>query len=213
MLSMANFMDPPREIRDIIYFFDLVVPDKVFIPKRFEPILMFRPQGFQKPTVPLLCTSKTIHAEGLPIFYGQNTFQLPASPDYASRTVFGKHAALFRHIIVRFGLYDFSGMSVAGHDHGYYKIFHPTFYPDSPICHLYHGAWSNKQILLLPMTNLRSIYFTVDSFLPLRRWEVRMCKGDLPMLGQYASWLLPILRECFKPLVDGAKGRPGGVWN
>ena len=211
LLPMANFMDLPREIRDVIYVFDLVKPDKVFIPKKF---VKFRPQWLQKPTVPLLYISENIHAEAIQIFYCQNMFELPRSPDITSRSVFKEYAPLLRHIVVRFSLYDIPGMSAACLDDEYadYGTNRPTFKPDSIISRSCRQLWSKKQSLLLPMKNLKSVYFTTDSFLriTIRPWQLRMLQREQLVLVNYANWLLPILRECFKPLVDGAKGRAGG---
>lgn len=39
---------------------------------------------------------------------------------------------------------------------------------------------------------------------------LRLAHRDVLFLEQYATWLLPMLSECFKSLVDGAIGRPGG---
>lgn len=158
----------PREIRDMVYIFTLVIPGKVFTPEKAHPILIggvkrshspnISPQQeLQKPIVSLLRTCKIIHAEAIPIFYGRNKFQLPASSDITSQSTFKKYAALFGHIIVRFSLYDTPGISEGQIHSIHHDAFYGAFDPDSTISQSSRRIWSKMKSLLLPMTNLKSI--------------------------------------------------------
>jgi len=104
---MPNFMDLPREVRDMIYA-EAMISDQVLIARgecggypnnknRNDYEADFRHSG---PTLALLRVNKTTNSETTPVFLAVNTFKLSPLPSLGRSSVFTKHGSLFRNVAV-----------------------------------------------------------------------------------------------------------------
>ncbi|KAL8822925.1 MAG: hypothetical protein Q9191_006349 [Dirinaria sp. TL-2023a] len=108
---MSTFLKLPREIRDMIYDYCLVVNGHI-VPYK-ENCERDTDQDYtgEKPAVGLLAVNKAIRDEAAPTFYGKNIWRITSQADKLgddgstfsnpdSKTIWTIHAALFRHVIV-----------------------------------------------------------------------------------------------------------------
>lgn len=228
---MAGFMSIPRQVRDMVYSYALVVPCILFdstgqATKSLGEVDIFvkrarweetprnrRGQegyGLRRPTVALLCTSKAIHSEAIIILYGKNRFRLPSLPITPGPSIFKKYAPLFRSVSIRFCVFDHPmyrpSKIEAIHETSIIGWADSLSYPAtlSPINQETLVAWRQNKNLLAPLVNLRSIHFFLDN--EYFQYTLYWYKPA----GVFSEFILPVLKECFEPVLDPARplGRP-----
>ena len=104
---MACFLDLPRELRDQIYGYCLLIRDPIVIQTgHSQQATAPWYWGLSRPALALLGVNRQINEEATPIYYVKNRWQMP--PDYSVEPDFGfyeKHGSLIRHVIFSdFGL-------------------------------------------------------------------------------------------------------------
>ena len=93
------FLKLPREVRDMIYNESLITEvEIVAYPEHYEKddLPSF---GNEKPRIALLQVNRLIYQETVPVFYGKNTFRMPANVQH--NTTFIKYSAYIRHVSIR----------------------------------------------------------------------------------------------------------------
>ncbi|KAI4101590.1 MAG: hypothetical protein LQ339_004979 [Xanthoria mediterranea] len=125
---MAGFLSLPREIRDMIYDYCLVVNGEI-VPHpaeyeypRYKPAhVTEQPRNYmdRKPDVALLQVNKEIREETCPILYGRNLWRMSGTLSHWDRRVrtfarFDRLLRYFKHVISSFDSRDL--------DHGYFDV-------------------------------------------------------------------------------------------
>ena len=97
---MACFLDLPRELRDQIYGYCLIVQGVLVVqPGHSGEPTAPRYRGGSPPALALLSVNQQINQEAAPIFYGKNCWRIladySAEPDFC---FYEKHGSLLRHV-------------------------------------------------------------------------------------------------------------------
>jgi len=99
---MPNFMDLPREIRNMIYV-QALVSEKILVKEEEEAENDLDPRINPRKSAPtaLMQVSRTLNNEANVIFYSLNTFRLSSSYSISGKpSIFNSHATLFRRVLV-----------------------------------------------------------------------------------------------------------------
>ena len=110
---MPKLTNTPREIRDQIYGYCLIVDGEIM--PYDEYYLASKKERAAPPNLSLLKVNKMVRAEAMEIFYGKNTWRIgPSGPrtlgavdsSCPNRLLWGTYKDLFRHVIVYFTQFD-----------------------------------------------------------------------------------------------------------
>ena len=215
-------MSLPREVREIIYCYTLIVPHRIFngvdrSPRDIkEPEIILEPasweqrrrrggqQGLRRPAVALLRTSKAIHDEAIIVLYGQNRYRLPASTEVAENSIFKRYAPLLRHISIRFSVFDVPDLTprqilsiwkaaIAERESGHR--------PNHKLCDIMmktRKAWRKKKDLLVKLLNLRSIKFYIENNYLQHQSSRGYSYNTIRLTAE-------ILHDCFASFLDPAR--------
>ncbi len=104
--NKPTFLGLPREVRDMIYEYCLVVNYELNPhPTDYEQYEMQRPLP-RKPDVALLKTNKQIHDEAAIVLYGKNIWRVSHQSNIAVKHQIWRNVSLFRHVVVSFDFRD-----------------------------------------------------------------------------------------------------------
>ena len=174
---MPKLTDIPREIRDQIYSYCLLVDGEnmpydeyYLVSKKYQAI---------PPSLSLLRVSKKIRAEAMQILYGKNTWRVgPSAPNLDPNChLWGSYKNLFRHVIVYFHQFDVnpdSAYRYARHKNEAHMDATPTMRKD-----IFHAT--NKAIMMV--TWAKKMYVSLASWVTSSR-RLSLC-GAVILIREY----------------------------
>lgn len=172
---MPNFMDLPREIRDIVYEKALCVKGSLAPYKEGYHV----PDDYDgpAPALTILATSKQIRDEALPVLYGKNTWRVTSGAPYPpslnyntmvrSQTIFLKFGHLIRKVVIDYSFQESSSQDRTwdvedAHQHGTTQEQRLDILHEAAIDGL-TASWDEKNHCLSGMDNLTSIAINIKN--------------------------------------------------
>ena len=181
---MPNFMDLPREIRDMIYA-KALTSDGFLVAER-EQLLNSDsvPKRHYTPLTPastaLLQVNKAVNTGATAVFYAVNTFKLSSYAILGRPSIFTTHAVRFRRIFLEF-IY---------HSHEEHEILVKSGILAGEAGSFPIRIWKHQNRSLFPMINLQLLQLGVAAFVEVTQLEPMVEKSEITSMGHPAAYHL-----------------------
>jgi len=165
----ASLLSLPVEVRTMIYEYCLCVNIPI------QPVKLgnaFERFGATAPTVAILSVCKSINEEAAAVFYGKNTWLMAKWGSLRKDpcpSIWQKHAALFRHVVVHCGRFEASEQLIHHLDHRYPELFISNkdvrfrVWEHVMVRHSLKECFSRKLALAMNMPSLKSFEVIFDT--------------------------------------------------